>query len=68
MGRAFFGIVIAVIVGAIGLSMFPTIKSILGGNSTTGFSDLLAAMYTALPYALAFFVGFAVWLAFKRRG
>jgi H+/Cl- antiporter ClcA len=67
MGKIFFALVIGGIVFAIGLSFFPTIKNILGFNSTTGYSYLLSAAYGGLKYALAFFIFFAVWLALNRR-
>ena len=68
MGRVIFALVIGVLVFAIGLAMFPSIKNILGFNSTTGFSYLLSAGYASLKYILVFFIFFAVWLAIKRRG
>jgi hypothetical protein len=63
MGRAFFYLIVAIMVGAIGFLMFPTIKSTFGFNSTDGFPDLLKALYTGLPYALAFFIFYAIYKA-----
>lgn len=63
MGKAFYYLIIAVMVGAVGFVMFPSIKTMLGFNSTTGFPDLLRAAYTGLPYALAFFIFYAIYKA-----
>lgn len=63
MGKYFYAIVLAILVGATGFLMFPSMKVMIEDNSTTGFSYLLAALVTALPYAAAFFVGYAIWKA-----
>lgn len=68
MGKVFFALVIGGLVFAIGLAFFPSIKDVLGFNSTSGFSYLLNAGYSSLKYILVFFIFFAVWLAIKRRG
>ena len=65
MGLRFYWIVIGGIALLIGLMMFPSIKDIIGFNSTTGFGYLLNALYTSLPYAVAFFIGYAVWKAVR---
>jgi len=63
MGKYFFALIIAGFVLAIGLTMFPSIKAMFGYNSTTGFSPLLTSIVTGLPYALVFFIFYAVWMA-----
>ena len=67
MGKYVYALVIAGFILLVGLAMFPSIKNMFGYNSTAGFSDLLNAMYTGLPYALVFFIGFAAWLASRKR-
>lgn len=63
MGKWVLFITLAIVVGAIGFTMFPSIKTVLSGTSTTGFSDLLKAMVACLPYAAAFFIFYAIWNA-----
>jgi len=67
MGKYVYAIIIAGFVLVVGLLMFPSIKSMFGFNSTTGFSDLMQAAYKFLPYALVFFIGYAGWKAAKNR-
>ena len=67
MGKYVYALVIAAMVVLIGMVMFPSIKDIIGFNSTTGFPDLLESLYTGLPYALAFFIGYAGWKASRNR-
>jgi hypothetical protein len=68
MGRYVFALVIAGFCLVFGLVMFPSMKSMFGFNDTTGFSYLLSAGYASLPYILAFFIGFAAFLAVRSKG
>lgn len=65
MGKWIFLAVAAIVVGIIGLTMFPSIKNILTGTDTTGFIPLTAAGVKALPYILVVVIGYAIYLAFK---
>ena len=56
MGKQVFVLVIIGVGIFMGIAAFPTIHTFLKGVSTTGFSPLLAASVTFLPYVLVFFI------------
>ncbi len=62
MGKVIYSLAIAGIVLFAGLAMSPSINSILRSTDTTGFSYLLTAAVTFLPYAL---VGIIIVLVYK---
>lgn len=67
MGKWVYALVIAGMAVAIGLTMFPSIKDMLGFNSTTGYPDLLKSLNSGLPYAVVFFIGYAAYKATRNR-
>jgi hypothetical protein len=63
MGKTLFWLVVAGMALTFGILLFPSIHSILDETDTTGFSYLLSAMVTGLPYVLLFIIGYIVFKA-----
>ncbi len=65
MTRWAFGIALAGTLLWVGMAFFPGTKTMFGAVSTTGFSDLLAAIVTGFPYILVGFIFLAAVFAAK---
>jgi hypothetical protein len=60
MGRTLYYLAIAGMVLFVGLAMFPSMHTQLNSLSTTGYSYLLSAGITALPYILLLIIIYIV--------
>ena len=68
MGNKVYWVVIGIVALLFGMAAFPSISGILFSTDTTGFIPLTKFGVTFLPYALVFFIGYAVYRAVKGNG
>lgn len=61
--RGYYIFVIAMVVVAVGMLLYPTIKDMYGYVDTTGWLPLVTAGFTLIPYA---FIGFIIYAIIQR--